>query len=141
MRLDRRSGPNASLLLVDCYNANPESMRNSIELASSSRRPHGKLITVLGDMLELGETSSEKHTSLGSELSKYGVDILLAYGKEILTTVEAFKAEGGDVHHFGDHAAIAQWLMDSATERDVILVKGSRGMALEKVVELLTDEA
>ena len=141
MRLDRREGPNSSLMFVDCYNANPESMCNSVELAASARRTGGRLIAVLGDMLELGDTSSDEHASLGSELAGYGVDLLLAYGKEILATVEKFMAEGGEVHHFKSHGDIAQWLMNSATEMDVILIKGSRGMALEKVVELLKNEA
>ena len=141
MRLDRRVGPRGSLMLLDCYNANPESMRNAIEVATSARRENGRVIVVLGDMLELGELSIIEHELLGAELVKSGVDSLLSYGKEIGVTGAKFKVSGKEVFHYENHKEIAEWLMAHVTEKDVILIKGSRGMMLEKVLEFLNDEA
>jgi len=141
MRLDRRVGPNGSLMLVDCYNANPESMRNAIEVATSARREGGSVVVVLGDMLELGELSVIEHESLGAELVRSGVDSVLSYGKEIRLTGDKFKVSGKEVFHYENHKGIAEWLMAHVTEKDVILIKGSRGMMLEKVLELLNDDA
>jgi UDP-N-acetylmuramoyl-tripeptide--D-alanyl-D-alanine ligase len=140
LRLQRRKGPNSSLFLVDCYNANPESMRNAFEVAASARRTSGRLIAVLGDMLELGDTSAEEHVSLAAELIDKGFDLLLACGKEIAATAGEFTHRGGEVVYFTKHQDIADWLKDNAGEKDVILLKGSRGMALEKVLEFLDEK-
>jgi UDP-N-acetylmuramoyl-tripeptide--D-alanyl-D-alanine ligase len=137
LRLERRIGPNSSLLLVDCYNANPESMRNAVEATVASRREGGRVIGVLADMLELGELSQKEHSALGIHLGEKGFDLLLTYGNEIKITAREFKEKGGVSFHFERHEDIADWLRDNAAGNDVILLKGSRLMALEKVLEYL----
>jgi UDP-N-acetylmuramoyl-tripeptide--D-alanyl-D-alanine ligase len=137
LRMEKRRGPNSSWLIVDCYNASPESMRNAIEAACAARREGGRVVAVLADMLELGDSSAEEHTALGTVLKDSGVDILITYGNEVLNTAQAFAKPGGRHHHFDSHEEIALWLGNNAAEGDVILLKGSRGMALEKVLAIL----
>ncbi len=136
MRLRRETGPRGSLMIVDCYNANPESMRNAIELALANHRPGGRVIAVLGDMLELGAMSGAEHRSLG-EFIAGKIDVVLAFGEEMRGALEVYESKGGSGVHFQNHRDIAEWLMDNASAVDVILLKGSRGMALERIFEYL----
>jgi len=137
LRMEKRQGPDSSLLLVDCYNASPESMRNAIEAACAARREGGRVIAVLADMLELGDSSVDEHTALGRVLKDNGIDILITYGNEIRNTARAFIEMGGRHHYFDSYEGIAGWLVKNAGEADIIFLKGSRGMALEKVLDIL----
>jgi len=137
LRLERlRSG---ALLVDDCYNANPASMAAALRtLAELSRG--GRALAALGDMLELGEAEGESHRELGRLAASTGLAALATFGPRTALTHQAALEAGlpdGAAFHTEDPAALAAFLRDRLREGDVLLVKGSRGMRLERLVEAL----
>jgi UDP-N-acetylmuramoyl-tripeptide--D-alanyl-D-alanine ligase len=125
--------PSGAVVINDCYNANPLSMRAALDdLATHS--PEGRRIAVLGDMLELGPGELEEHRALGAYAAESGVDVLLAVGPLSAETALAFAGESLHVADAAEAAAAARELVGPG---DVVLVKGSRGIALEAVAEAL----
>jgi UDP-N-acetylmuramoyl-tripeptide--D-alanyl-D-alanine ligase len=125
--------PSGAVVINDCYNANPLSMRAALDdLATHS--PDGRRIAVLGDMLELGPGEAEEHRELGEYAARSGVDVLVAVGPLSAETARAFAGEAVQV---ADAAAAAAAIGDIVGPGDVVLVKGSRGIALEAVAEAL----
>lgn len=126
-------------LFDDCYNANPESLRAAVRVLAGL---HGfrRRVLVLGDMLELGGLSAELHHELGREAARAGVDALLLAGTWVKATA-AGALEGGlpadAIAHFAGTDEAVQGALERVREGDVVLVKGSRGMALEQVVDAL----
>ncbi|MFN7131910.1 MAG: UDP-N-acetylmuramoyl-tripeptide--D-alanyl-D-alanine ligase, partial [Myxococcales bacterium] len=127
-------------VIDDCYNANPASMDAALEtlkaLAGESRT-----VAVLGDMLEVGTTEEDEHRRLGREAVRAGVSALVAFGPRSRFTFEGASALGARAHHVpepADAAAAVAFLKAQLQENDVVLVKGSRGMKLERVVDALT---
>jgi UDP-N-acetylmuramoyl-tripeptide--D-alanyl-D-alanine ligase len=124
-------------LVDDCYNANPASMtaalRTVMDLAAGGARP----VAVLGDMLELGAFEADAHRSLGAEAAAAGVALLAAFGPRSRATAEAARAAGLETFHTEDMDALVRWARANVLPSDVLLVKGSRGMKLERLVEAL----
>ncbi len=123
-------------VLNDTYNANPDSTIAALRtLASLGGR--GKRIAVLADMLELGKAGPAEHARVGREASKLRIDHLLTFGT---LAKEASRASGlpGAVH-YDQKNMLAEYLVELAGPGDVILVKGSRGMAMEDVVTFFTE--
>jgi UDP-N-acetylmuramoyl-tripeptide--D-alanyl-D-alanine ligase len=124
-------------LVDDCYNANPASMaaalRTLMDLAAQGGRP----VAVLGDMLELGAFEIEAHRALGEEAAKAGVRLLAAFGPRARGTAEAARAAGLDAFHAEDMDALVRWARSALQPTDILLVKGSRGMKLERLVEAI----
>jgi UDP-N-acetylmuramoyl-tripeptide--D-alanyl-D-alanine ligase len=124
------------ILINDCYNANPASMeatlRSFVEMKGEARG-----IAVLGDMLELGAKSQEAHRGVGRLVRELGIEVLLTYGTAARAmAAEVTQGEGGTEVHVGTtHGQIAAKLRRIARGRDWILVKGSRGMQMEKIIE------
>ena len=138
-------------ILEDCYNANPDSMEKALEFASGIKTA-GKKIFVLGDMLELGEKSEAEHTKAGELALKSGADMIIFFGFEMSYAYdEAIRLleESGDeklasirIIAIGnkDETAIknaAEEIENFASEGDFILLKGSRGMGLERIIPLI----
>jgi len=126
-------------LLNDCYNANPLSMRSSLEYlvtVGTGRRT----VAVLGDMRELGDSSADYHREVGRRVAELGIDCLIAVGESARGYIESFREAGGDdgcAHHFSDREqaiAAAPGLIEPG---DVVLVKASRLMKLEELSEAL----
>ena len=132
---------NGIRLLNDSYNANPASMRAALTtLTELEPEPGGRRVAVLGDMLELGETEIGAHQDLGRDAAAAGVDVVYAFGALAETVAAAATEKGmlaGGVLAFDDKGLLAEALMSLLKPGDVVLVKGSRGVALEEVVELL----
>lgn len=121
-----------NVLIVDCYNANPSSMAAAIE--NMRTEPTENKLLILGDMLELGEWSRQEHRhTLEAALS---ID-----GAEIFTVGAAFREAAqslaADVKCFDNTAALGDYLTLNTLRGRTILLKGSRGMALEKIIEKL----
>lgn len=140
LRLERL--PSGLQLVDDCYNANPSSMSAALrtlgELAQGS--PGARPVAVLGDMLELGPVEAESHRALGAEAAHAGVALLAAFGPRARATAAAAREAGlaGEtVFHTEDLDALVRWVKAHVEPRDVLLVKGSRGMKLERLVEAL----
>lgn len=125
-------------LLDDCYNANPQSVRAALETLVSLRLPVRRRAVLLGDMLDLGPREGELHREVVSLMVRMGVDALYAYGPRTSRAWNAvWKGEG-----------MASEELDPLLERiredlrgapALLLVKGSRGMALERAVEALRE--
>ncbi len=125
------------LLLDDCYNANPASMAAALstlrELAGNRRA-----LAVLGDMLELGEEEEEAHRALGAKAAASGLSALFCFGPRTRHAAEAAREAGlAEVTHTTDVAELARAVAEALTRGDVLLVKGSRGNRLERLVEAL----
>ena len=132
LRGDRRTLPGGVLLIDDCYNANPMSMRAAIdELAETdaSRR-----IAVLGDMLELGADAPRLHREIGEHAAAEGVELLITVGPLAERMRDGF---GGEAYSVPDAAAVVEQLGGLLQAGDAVLVKGSRGVGLERVVASL----
>lgn len=139
MRFEQVQLANGVRVVNDSYNANPESMRAAFRTVGSAKRT-GKFIAVLGDMLELGSESESLHEQLGSDAVRLGVDMIYVVGN-FSSAIKAGASEAGmsqsDITVFDDIGKIAGDLEDILKAGDVVLVKGSRGMKMEKVVESL----
>ena len=119
----------------DCYNANPDSMRAALSSLPEPKEG-GKRIAVLGTMVELGKYSEETHLEV-PVCAKYA-DRLLTIGDEAVGIAEGFREVRKPAEHFSDHKKLAESLKALMSPGDVVLVKGSRKMQLEKVFENLT---
>lgn len=138
-RLAPKQLENGICLLDDTYNANPSSMAAALETLVSIKRD-GRAVAILGDMFELGADSGKEHQKLGRLAARLGVDLLFAAG-ENSGRVEAGAIEAGmaqDRIMAADRESIAIAASAAIRPKDRVLVKGSRGMAMENVVERLT---
>jgi UDP-N-acetylmuramoyl-tripeptide--D-alanyl-D-alanine ligase len=130
MRGQREELPGGVMLVADCYNANPMSMRAAIDdLAetASARR-----VAVLGDMLELGPDAPRLHREIGEHARAGGVELLVTVGPLAAQMREGF---AGESYATPDAQAAAQLVAGMLREGDTVLVKGSRGVGLERVLE------
>ncbi len=133
------SGP---CVIDDCYNANPASMAAALRtladfVADNSRR---RPVAVLGDMLELGPFETEAHQELGERAAAAGVKLLATFGPRSRTTTAAARSAGlpeTSTFHTENIDELVEWVNAHLQSRDILLVKGSRGMKLERLVEAL----
>ncbi|WP_040161721.1 UDP-N-acetylmuramoyl-tripeptide--D-alanyl-D-alanine ligase [Nigerium massiliense] len=135
MQLDERTDGLA--VLNDSYNANPESMHAALTSLGRMRRSGGRLVAVLGTMLELGDASAQAHREVGSAAHAAGVDELLAVGDFGADLLDGFAASGGQGRYFSSKDEAGAYLTQTVGPRDVVLVKASRGMALETIADQL----
>jgi UDP-N-acetylmuramoyl-tripeptide--D-alanyl-D-alanine ligase len=128
--------PGGATLIDDCYNANPMSMRAALDDLSSTSAAAGagRRVAVLGDMLELGPGALEFHAEIGHHADAVGVDLLVAVGPLSEAIADAYSGESYRVADARAAAAVVPELVESG---DIVLVKASRGVGLEKVCEAL----
>lgn len=125
-------------VIEDCYNANPDSMKAA--LAMFKEYPCKRRFALLGDMLELGDLSREAHEEVGREAAESGLDTLITYGEQAKRTAVVAAAKGLTTLHANTYREAADALLKLMQPGDALLVKASRGMALEKVLELFYKE-
>ena len=136
LRGQRIALPGDIVVVNDCYNANPMSMRAALDdLAASAS---GRRVAVLGDMLELGPGETGFHQDLGALATTIGVDLLVTVGPLAAHIGPAFA--GGAHHHVDDARAAAALLPDLLEPGDTVLVKASRRVGLEVVAQTLEAE-
>jgi len=139
MHLEQVQLKNGVRLVNDAYNANPESVKASMRTVSGAPRS-GRFIAVLGDMLELGEKSGELHFDIGKSASGFGVQKLYAVGKFARFIEEGARSSGlEDIASFGDVSETFSSIEKELNQGDILLVKGSRGMRMERLVEYLKE--
>ena len=132
MRGQRRELAGGVVLIDDCYNANPMSMRAAItDLVEGAP---GRTVAVLGDMLELGSASAQLHREIGQFASASGVGLILAVGPRAAGIAESFSGESRLARDAHEAALVLPGLL---REGDTMLVKGSRGVGLEHVADSL----
>lgn len=126
------------LIIDDCYNANPVSMKASLDVLKDSE--HRK-VAILGDMFELGENAAELHASVGVHAADNAIDLLICVGDNCRHMAEAAFDSGGcgEVLQVPTLDALLEVLPKLVQEDDTILVKASHGMHFEKVVERLRE--
>lgn len=132
-RLERKAGVNGSVVIDDTYNANPDSMRAAINVLAKLT---GKKILVLGDMGELGTDAKNMHIEIGAYARAAGLTTLYCLGDLSVETVRSF---GEGAEHFSSPEAIAQAVLPVLEIGTTVLVKGSRFMQMERVVNLLVE--
>ncbi|MEO0080224.1 MAG: UDP-N-acetylmuramoyl-tripeptide--D-alanyl-D-alanine ligase [candidate division WOR-3 bacterium] len=123
-------------LIDDCYNANPQSMAEALELLFRNAERRHRL-AILGDMLELGESSHKLHEEIGRKAGA-GVDRLVLIGPESEAAAEAALQAGlnpQNLFRFNSSSEVGDVLFDIIRPGDTILVKGSRAMGLELIVQ------
>lgn len=143
-RMQRHRLGNGCVVVDDSYNANPRSMLAAVETVCAASRGL-PVVAVLGEMRELGPESAALHREVGRRIGALGVRQLIAMGEKGLEIVAGARESGmtpSTCRHFGKHDEIIEWFRANPLEKAWILVKGSRGMTMERVVEgILADDA
>ncbi len=122
----------SNLIILDAYNANPSSMEVAIRTFGQMTGRKHKMI-ILGDMFELGDHAEAEHRRLGEIVSEYPIDKVCFTGKLIVSALE----KAPKALYFPDPFSLRNWLEDSKLEDFLILIKGSRGMKLETLVDFI----
>ena len=119
-----------STLIDDSYNANPDSTKKSIDLLSNYNK---KTVLLLGDMLELGRYKNKLHKEVGEYAKSKGISKLIAFGNLTRHSIDGFGKNG---IFFNDETKLKNYLMKNITSKNVILIKGSRGMKMERFIDV-----
>ena len=135
---------NGFLILDDCYNANPVSMKASIDVLNTAK---GRKVCILGDMFELGENEKQLHYEVGSYLAQKQMDVLLTVGALSTSIAQGAKdyrknhagAYPCSVHTFTTKEELIAQLPALLKQGDNILVKASHAMEFPKVIEAITE--
>jgi len=133
-RLNVLEGPRGLIIVDDCYNANPASMDAALATLAQLAK-NGRTVAVLGDMLELGNEEAAAHRRLGERAKE--VAQLAAFFGPRSAQAHASAAMGERSAHFTEVEPLIAWLKPQLLPGDVVLVKASRGMKLERVVDNL----
>ncbi|TGN66119.1 UDP-N-acetylmuramoyl-tripeptide--D-alanyl-D-alanine ligase [Nocardioides eburneiflavus] len=145
-RMELTERADGLVVVNDAYNANPESMRAALEtLAGIGSRSGRRTVAVLGEMRELGDEAAAAHHGVGAYAADVGVDVLVAVGPAAAAIADGFR-EGSGAGGTGrvtiptaGRGEAADWLRHNVSAADVVLVKASRGAALELIADdLLT---
>jgi UDP-N-acetylmuramoyl-tripeptide--D-alanyl-D-alanine ligase len=112
-------------ILLDAYNANPSSMKAAIE--NFAKMSGQNKIVILGAMMELGEQSIEEHAGVVNLLQQYKWEKIILAGRDYTNLPE-------NILHFNTSDEVANWFKNEHIKNSTILIKGSRGMAMEKVI-------
>ena len=121
----------SNTLLLDAYNANPTSMAAAIRTFGSMEAT--RKVVILGDMFELGTESEAEHRLLGEVVAEQPFDTVLLCGKDMQYAASV----NNSFKHFGTKEELLQWLKEHSVSDSYVLIKGSRGMGLETLVEVL----
>lgn len=139
-RMNFKKGIKNSWLLDDSYNSAPDSLNASLDVLNEIQA--SRKIVVLGDMLELGSEEEISHRRIGQRLAKEHFDFFLAVGERMHWAEEEYRKNNKDVAEnsfiwFADSEEAGKFLQEFILPGDVVLIKGSRGMAMDKIVEEL----
>ena len=129
-RLDLKTWVKQSQVIDDTYNANPDSMKAAIDVLCQFK---GRKIAILGDMAELGRFRKKLHIGVGDYAKIHGVDCLLGYGDLIRHAVFAY---GDNAFFFNKKTELMDFLKKNLVGKEKILIKGSRSMRMEEILEL-----
>jgi UDP-N-acetylmuramoyl-tripeptide--D-alanyl-D-alanine ligase len=121
----------SNTVIMDAYNANPSSMAAAV--ANFAKLDAPKKMLILGDMFELGNAAEEEHLALGKLIAAEKFDIVILSGKLMQHALPALPK----AYYFPDKFSLHNWVMDNPQENTYILIKGSRGMALETVLGMI----
>ncbi|WP_263703530.1 UDP-N-acetylmuramoyl-tripeptide--D-alanyl-D-alanine ligase [Bacillus thuringiensis] len=136
MRFQFLTAKTGFTIINDAWNASPSSMKATIETLQKLNA-YKKKIIVIGDMLELGKKAETYHREIGKMLNEESIQYVFTYGElaKIVAEEASKKYDTGKVQSFNNKAKIAEEVLKVITENDVVLLKGSREMALEEIVQ------
>ncbi len=138
------AGIKRTLIIDDTYNSSPEAAKAAIVALSKIEVKSGaERYAVLGDMLELGSETEGAHREIGFAVAEHGIDFLITVGEAAKFTAQAAREAGLAEHRvasFSDSAAAGKFLQEKLSEGDVVLIKGSQGMRMEKAVKEVMEE-
>ena len=132
--------PGGALLIDDCYNANPTSTKAALLTLTHLVRGKGRAIAVLGDMLELGPTELDLHRDVGRFAAGAGLSLLVCFGprsRALGEGAEEAGLSGNSIEYTEDPAQAVRLVQKHLRPEDVVLVKGSRGMKMERISDAL----
>lgn len=135
MRLEVFDSPQGFKIINDTYNANPDSVTRALE-ELSSLKDGNRTIAILGDMLELGTNSSSEHRKIGELINSFSIDYVICLGDHAKCIKAGIKNKDR-VSHVSTHSEAARLVNSVARPGDLILIKGSRGMKMEKIIQNL----
>jgi UDP-N-acetylmuramoyl-tripeptide--D-alanyl-D-alanine ligase len=122
----------------DTYNSNPYALKRALELMTQADI-RGRRIAVIGDMLELGEQELEFHRESGKAIPG-SIDMVIGVGKRTNALLEGAREAGHkNLHHFDDAKSAGEFLKGEIREGDLVLIKGSRGVGLDRIVTMLEE--
>jgi len=128
---------NGILVINDTYNANPDSTRAAIDYLTNLQITKGRKIIVLGDMLEMGNFGEEEHIAIGKFINGRSIDFVFLFGplsRMVKTGILDTNSFKGEAHWYETHEEIASHVKKILAPNDALLVKGSRGMKMENVL-------
>ena len=131
-RMIRLQAKNGATLIDDSYNANLKSVKALVDMLAEYS---GKKMLVFGDMLEIGPQSPEFHRQIGEYAKKLGIDYLITFGKDAQYAAKEF---GGEAQHFDDYEKLVAAVTPLLDENVMVVVKGSLGMKMDRIVNALT---
>ncbi|BCD05115.1 TPA: UDP-N-acetylmuramoyl-tripeptide--D-alanyl-D-alanine ligase [Bacillus cereus] len=136
MRFQFLTAKTGFTIINDAWNASPSSMKAAIETLQKLNAYEKKMI-VIGDMLELGKEAKTYHREIGKMLNEESIQYVFTYGalSEIVAEEARKNYHTGKVQSFDNKDEIAEEVLKIITKNDVVLLKGSRGMALEEIVQ------
>jgi len=122
----------------DTYNSNPYALKRALELMTQADAS-GRRIAVIGDMLELGEQELQFHRDAGSAIPK-AIDVVVGVGKRTQALLDGARGTGHEaLHHFDDANGAGEFLKSEIQQGDLVLIKGSRGVGLDRIVTMLEE--
>ena len=130
------AGIKNTLLIDDTYNSSPEPARSAIEVLAAL--PSKRHIAVLGDMLELGAETDASHREIGFRCAEHNLDFLITVGEASKQTATAAREAGIDenkIASFADSREAGKFLQEKLREGDIVLIKGSQGSRMERIVK------
>ncbi len=127
-------------IIDDTYNANPPSVRNAL-LTLASLNGGSKKIVILGDMLELGEESPKLHAEVGKLVAELGIDYAIFHGKHMREAYKECVNYSGKAVFLDKKEDIKDEMLKYMRDKNIILVKGSRGMRMEQLIDRLGELA
>ncbi|AWV99959.1 UDP-N-acetylmuramoyl-tripeptide--D-alanyl-D-alanine ligase [Arcticibacterium luteifluviistationis] len=122
----------SNTIFLDAYNANPSSMAASLENFKALETEKGKVV-FLGDMFELGEFSEAEHENLGKQVSQGNYETVVLYGENMKYALKHLPK----AYYFTDKFSVHNWVNDKKFENKAILIKGSRGVKLETILNFI----
>lgn len=129
--------------VCDYYNANPSSVKTALEALSTQRQKKSKIFACLADMLELGKDEIRLHQDLSKDLESYKTDFVYLFGprmESLRKVLESSKKFKGEVQHFQTQEDLGKVLLGQVQKGDTVLIKGSRGMKMEKLWHFVRDQ-
>lgn len=143
-RLRVLAGVKDSFLIDDTYNSSPRAALAAVDLlAEIPNHENGRRYAVLADMLELGAETEARHEEVGRRVAEQSIDVLVCVGERARAIARAARKTGmnpDNMFCFGLAEDAARFLKDRIREHDIVLIKGSQGMRMERAVKVLMAE-